>query len=799
MKKEQKIKAGALLLFALITLLQLFPLSVNPADSVHDLGDPMLNTWIQSWVQNHLFSNPITLFNANIFYPLSMTLSFSEHLFPQAIISLPVYFLFNNPVLAYNFIFLLSYILNAYAMFLLVSYLTKNDMAGIICGIIFSFNTYHLDHIPQLQLVSSWMFPLSLLYLHKYFEDKSIKNSILFSLFFTLQALACIYYGLFFISILIIIFPILLVFYRKEINSSFLIKLGIPLLFSGLILFLFSLPYLQLFKNHVFQRGLSKGADIINYLAPIRHNIFLGKSLSVLGSAEHFLFPGIVAILSAVFYVFFKRRVFKLNSKAIEIPAMIFISINLFLIVLAALTAGFSINLGFWRISANNLAKPAAFIFVTGMLYFLLSFLSFTFRQKEQSRENRFLFLYVFLLLWTYLLSLGSDFSFMGDSLSSKLLPFKWFYNNIPGFKGIRVPSRYGIFVIFSIAILAGYGINHLFARLKRKETRVVLACLLILFLNLEYLTIPKRIVSVPVKKEIPPTYRWLKEKGKDSAITEVPFMNPRGKETVYMYFSIFHKAQLVNGYSGFIPPSYNYIRNTFSGFPSRLSIDILKSLGIKYIVIHPKLWKEEIATNKIQRIQDRYKADLRLVQEFNYTFRKKDDVFQHFGKDLIYEVIADQQKEIESKKQDYQEIPPVDWEIFASTREDFLPHLKDKNLQTRWSTGRAKKPKDFLLVCFKEPIGPTKISLHLGNFINDFAVDLRVDASIDGKKWSRINYDYSAGEFAKNLIYNPRTLVQNVYLKKRKVKYLKIIQLGSDKTFWWSVAELKIYKSAHK
>jgi len=42
MEKETKIKIGALVLFTIFSLLQLYPLSTNLKDSVHDPGDPIL-------------------------------------------------------------------------------------------------------------------------------------------------------------------------------------------------------------------------------------------------------------------------------------------------------------------------------------------------------------------------------------------------------------------------------------------------------------------------------------------------------------------------------------------------------------------------------------------------------------------------------------------------------------------------------------------------------------------------------------------------------------------------------------
>lgn len=796
MKKDTKIKSAALLLFLLLVLLHLYPLSLNPADSVHDLGDPLLNTWIISWVQTHLFKNPLNLFDANIFYPLPNTLSYSEHLLPQAIFSLPIAFLFKNPILTYGFLFFFSYLLSAYAMFLLVRHLTKNDTAGIIGGIIFAFNTYQLNHTPQLQLLSSGLIPLSLLYLHKFFEDKKLKNSILFSLFFTLQALACVYYGLFFISILLIIIPIMLIIHYEEIRISSLVKLGIPMLFSVALLFLFSLPYLSLFKYFGFERGLAKGADIVNYLAPSPQNVFLGKKLASLGGPECFLFPGIAALFLAAFYICQKRKLFKNFPRIIRIVMLTIILIALIFTAASLISGGFTLNLGFVHISSHNLAKPASVVLGGLILYVLLSFIFLIFKKKRNNQtEGKNLFLYLFLSFWALLLSFGPVISFLGHTSGAFPPPFKWFYTYIPGFKGIRVPSRYAVFVILCVAVFAGYGVKYLLRKIKKKELKVLLICGLIIFINAEYLTIPQKIRFVPIKDSIPSPYKWLIEKDEDFAIIELPFIKPIGKESLYMYFSLFHKKKLVNGYSGFLPPSIDYIRRRFDGFPSWSSIDILKSLGVKYIVLHPDLWNEEIAFRKMNRLEI-FQSDLKLVKEFNYDLQKRSDILKSFGRDYIYEVVVKEEEKKEVRSEFYKEISPSEWETKASANEHLLPFLKDKNLETRWNSEGPKKKGDFILVEFKEPKEITQVSLHLGRFQSDFALDFILEASLDGKNWQRIKDKYSPGEFTKDMIYSPFNPIQNLYLDKQNLLYLKIIHLGEDKTFWWSVAELKIYEN---
>jgi hypothetical protein len=785
-----------LVLFVLLTFIHLFPLSLHPDRSVSETIDSLLNTWILSHVRHQFFSDPGNLFQANIFYPYSNTLTYSEHLLPQALLSLPVDFVSRNPILAYNCVFLLAYFLNGYVMFLFVRYLTKSQLAALACGIMFAFNTYNFNHISHLQLLYAWPIPLAFLFAHKYFEDSRLKDSVLFSLCLVLQALCCVYYGLFFVSILIVVIPVFLILYREKINIYFILKLGVPLVLAGSMLLVFSLPYLSLFNTFGFQRGLTKGANLLNYLAVNPHNVIFARFLNSLGKHEYFLSPGIAALLLTAFFIWRKRHLFRIKTKILRWIALAVVLINAVVVAVVQWRGGFSLNLGLFSLSAHNTAKPAFTIFGVGILILLVSFLKDIFRKKEKtSLENKNLFLYTILFVWALLLSFGSSFSMLGDSFSAFPLPFQWFYNHLPGFKGIRVPSRFAIFVIFATVVLAGYGIKLISTYLKRRQAKVWASIALVLFLNLEYLSLPQRMRFVPVRNDIPPTYRWLKGLPKKDIIIELPFRQPIGSDAVYMYFSIFHRKRMVNGYSGFFPPAILYIRKMFMAFPSWSCLDILKELEVDYVVMHKRMWKEREAKRVLQRIRENFHEDLKLVKEFLYSFKKPNVFSEKLGDDLIFQVVSTKQDKNPEEQSTYREVPPDVWKLSSNRRTDLLPYLKDNDMRTRWTTGRAKTTGDYLLVEFKEPLVVDKVSLFQGRFTLDYALRIRVDVSSDGKEWRSYYRLFSPGEFVNNLVYSPLNLVQNIYLTGEEIKFMRIVQVGRDKNSWWSAVELKIYQ----
>ena len=78
-------------------------------------GDARLIIWTLAWDNHALLDRAPSLFEANIFYPAKDALAYSEHLYGISLFTLPVYALTRNPVLAYNLVWLLSFLLSAAA------------------------------------------------------------------------------------------------------------------------------------------------------------------------------------------------------------------------------------------------------------------------------------------------------------------------------------------------------------------------------------------------------------------------------------------------------------------------------------------------------------------------------------------------------------------------------------------------------------------------------------------------------------------------------------------------------------
>src|SRR3954471_8042464 len=109
---------------ALVTALAVahtWPLALHPATlSSNYNADAQLNEWIVAWVEHTLPRAPLHLFQANIFYPGSDTLAFSEPLIVPAIRGSPIAWLGGSPVLVFSLLTIVGLALTALAAYLVV-------------------------------------------------------------------------------------------------------------------------------------------------------------------------------------------------------------------------------------------------------------------------------------------------------------------------------------------------------------------------------------------------------------------------------------------------------------------------------------------------------------------------------------------------------------------------------------------------------------------------------------------------------------------------------------------------------
>jgi hypothetical protein len=196
-------------------------------------------------------------------------------------------------------------------------------------------------------------------------------------------------------------------------------------------------------------------------------------------------------------------------------------------------------------------------------------------------------------------------------SLGFNGLLYPALYDYFLPFKALRVPARMGLMVGFSLAILAGYGVARIAGRLQSRWARRAVVGALGALMLVEYASKPIQLWKAPLSP--PQAYADIVRDRGDSP-TAVLFEYPIGliEDAAYSYYSTFHWQWLVNGYSGFFPPSYRRLASAMPDFPDEPSMDAIRSHGVRYLVIHGEYLRGDRYKTLIPQLDRR--PDLTLV-----------------------------------------------------------------------------------------------------------------------------------------------------------------------------------------
>ena len=155
-------------------------------------------------------------------------------------------------------------------------------------------------------------------------------------------------------------------------------------------------------------------------------------------------------------------------------------------------------------------------------------------------------------------------------------------YGAVPLFTWLRAPSRFGIVVVFAIAVLAGVGVSAFLSRVaNRRLIAVLVAIVAVVELRVSF-----------VWRDVPPfdpVYHTLAAQPPGPVI-ELPFYYLRSMfplHAAYMLSSTTHWMPIVNGYSDFFPQDFRNNVLTLAPFPTVPAMKLLEPGRVRYAVFH--------------------------------------------------------------------------------------------------------------------------------------------------------------------------------------------------------------------
>jgi hypothetical protein len=264
--------------------------------------DGRWSIWVVSWVAHALTTNPLEVYDANIFYPHRYALAFSEANLVAGALGAPVWLVTKNPQTTHNVVFLFTFVLAASGGYYLTRYLSGSRAAAAVAGILFGFCPYIFARTAHIQLMFIGGLPFCLLAFHRLVERQTVARSATLGVLLWATALACAYYGIFaalMVGLGTLVFAISRSLWRSReywtaiVLAAFVsISLAIP----------FFLPYLYVQDEGGFVRTLDDARQYsVNPGAWLASSAWAHRWwLPALGTYNEVLFPGILTTICAI-------------------------------------------------------------------------------------------------------------------------------------------------------------------------------------------------------------------------------------------------------------------------------------------------------------------------------------------------------------------------------------------------------------------------------------------------------------------------------------------------------------------
>lgn len=613
-------------LYTAMTIAWTWPLAPRLTTEVaSDLGDPLLNCWIMMWTGGQLlrflggdWSALAEFWHGNMFYPERLTIAYSEHLIPQMLQALPVFALTGNIVLAYNLLFLSAIVLSGLGMFLLVREFTGQPLAAFVAGLAFAWSPYRVDQFAHLQVISTQWMPLALYGIRRYFTHGGRRALVGATAATVVQGLSCGYFLLFFTPFVAAYCAYELITRRDPLWPRRVLELAGAGLVAGLLIAPALGPYAE-FRAVSGQgvRELSEvrafSADTWSLFTPSEHLTWFGEALVTPIRPEGNLFPGFTTLALGALGVIAvalgawrqARTVATRPSWRRRVAAWVAAGVTVLLGTawLWLLIDGGGVLRGpGWRLRITNTVHLSAWSAVwIGLVLAVSPFARRWLRGVPQS-AGAFLiggWLLTSALAWGPLVTAGRKLIGAG--------PYLLLYRYLPGFDGMRVPSRFAMIAALCLSALAGLGIAALARR--RRRTAVVVAVVAVAGIAAESAIRPF-ITNRPLWVEhfeleprelasastLGPVYDAVKAAPAGTVLIEFPYgAAPFDIRT--MFFSGFHRKPVVNGYSGFFPKSFLDRIPTIGWDPSEngdAAIRMLHESGATHVVVHEAAYSDD-------------------------------------------------------------------------------------------------------------------------------------------------------------------------------------------------------------
>ncbi len=511
-------------LLALATLAYCWPLpTVLSTHTAGDQRDPLLTAALL----HHVFRSLVhlewgSIWDAPIFFPNDNTLAYSESFLGTAWYGVPLYLMSPDAIWLQNTFHITGVLLSALGAVVLGTLLTNSVWCGAVAGVVYGFSPFRLVHLMHVQMMQAWGVPLAFAGLVVVVRggQRAWLGWVISAVAVALQVLSSSYLGLY---TLVLAAPVVLAVaaWRGRGLKEDWRGLTLGAGLAGLLLYGPVKHYQAVQASLGFERSLD---EIRHFSARAEHRALLPAGLRFP--------PGDLRVTpEGEFTQWMGRAALALT--------------------LAGLAAGL------WRAwRARRAGAPVE----RGAFLALLAAV-----------------VVGALCVW---LSLGPG----GSGGVDWTRPYSLLMAYAPGFKSLRVPSRFYGVLWLALATGACLGVAWLLPKDRRLHIPGALAACLLCALDVW--PRPMAVYPLPDGGSMGPVLTNLSQSGQPGPILEVPY-RLYWRSAQHDLNTTRHHRVTANGYSGVETPLALALRYLLPSYPLSRTDELVQQLGVNALVLH--------------------------------------------------------------------------------------------------------------------------------------------------------------------------------------------------------------------
>jgi hypothetical protein len=181
---------------------------------VADPGDPVFSAWRIARLAHQFTHDPRHLFDGNIFYPLPLTLTYSDSTLLEGLLGMPFVLGGVEPLIVANSLTVIAFPACGLAFFFAAWRLTADPRAALIAGLVGAWYPFRAEHYSHLELLWAMFVPLAIVAGLRMLADPRAATGARFGAAVTAQWLASMYLGVMLLSFLAPFMAIMAVAWR---------------------------------------------------------------------------------------------------------------------------------------------------------------------------------------------------------------------------------------------------------------------------------------------------------------------------------------------------------------------------------------------------------------------------------------------------------------------------------------------------------------------------------------------------------------------------------------------------------